>query len=435
MTADDGLRPRPPRDERMQAYVSNSLTMQVLLTLNSPGYAGNDPNPRPMTNVDLGQSAEISDRVTAPMRREIPDSAVFPIWSTRRRVPLDRGVAVPPEHLWWFAEPGDVALLSDRQTHHFCMISHVDADTQTIAFADPWPDQFFLQAGRNTLGIAANGTQISRADFARVAVGIERWDRLTLFDAYLQAFPAQAATAEMRCRLGHSVLNIGSDRLLPAAAEHFGRARDLARAVGDEALALHAAARLWLVGTAGHAVYAAAGVPPVAAALAALAGDAQRQYAPRTLIEQLRPAELCRLAFCAGHIGRHDLAEAAAARAIEVEPAFEDGWWQRASARFSQGRAAEALQDVDRYLELNDRSLPAARLRQQGLHPLDSVAASQLGAEIGEREQRRTGVLELAVSAAAALQDAPRAISYLRLLHALHPERDDVVQRLRLLGS
>jgi len=44
-------------------------------------------------------------------------------------------------------------------------------------------------------------------------------------------------------------------------------------------------------------------------------------------------------------------------------------------------------------------------------------------------------VLELAISAAAHLQDAPRAINYLRLLQALHPERNDVTQRLRLLGG
>jgi tetratricopeptide (TPR) repeat protein len=419
----------------MQAYVSNSLTMQTLMILNAPGYAGDHPNPRPMTPVDLGQSAEISDRTTAPMRREIPDSAVFPIWSKRQKVPLHRGVAVPPAHLWWFAEAGDVALLSDRQTHHYCTISHVDVDAQTIAFADPWHEQFFLRAGRNTLGIAADGTQISRADFARAAVGIERWDRLSLFEAYMEAFPEQAASAEFRCRLGHAVLNIGSDRLLPVAATQFLQACELARAAGDEALALHAAARLFLAATAGHAVYSRAGLDEPAKALAAMSAGAQQGYSTRVLIEQLRPNELCRMAFCASHIDQHDAAEAVATRAIEVDPSFEDGWWLRASARFKQGRAAEALQDVEQFLAHNDRSLPAARARRQAVHPMDTIAASQLDYEIGEREQRRTAVLELAVSAAAHLRDAPRTVRYLRLLQELHPGREDVAERLKMLGG
>ena len=435
MNADDGLIPRPPRDERIRVYIENQSLWSTFLQMTGPGYAGDEANPRPMTPVDLGQSARIHDRVVAPLRKEIPDTAVFPIWSARRRVPLHRGVAVPSAHLWWFAAEEDVVLLSDRQTHHYCSISHIDRDAQTIAFADPWSDRFFLQAGRNTLGICADGTQIGRADFARAAVGLTCWDRLGLFDAYLQAFPAQAESAELRCRIGHAVLNIGSDRLLPCAVEHFDRARTLARAAGDRELELHAAARMYLAATAGFAVFKAAGVEPVAAAMAALSRDAQRHDEAPALIEQLRPEELCRLAFCAGLINRHDMAEAAAARAIEVDPDFEDGWWQRATARFRQGRIAEALADADQYLVLNDRTLPVARARRAALHPMDSVGASELGAEVGEREQRRTAVLELAVSAAAQGKDAPRAIAYLRLLQALHPGREDVVQRLRMLGA
>lgn len=435
MSADDGLIARPPRDERIQVYLDNQATWSTLLATSGVGHAADDPQPRPMTPVDLGQFADVQNRAVAPVRHEVADAAVFPVWSARWRVPLHRGVAVPPAHLWWFAREQDTVLLSDRQTHHYCSIGHVDRDAASIAFADPWSDRFFLQAGYNTLGIAADGTRIGRADFARAAVGLACWDRLGLFDAYLQAFPDQARSAELHCRIGHAVLNIGSDRLLPQAVEHFDRARTLARAAGSRALELHAAARMYLAATAGYAVWKAAGVEPMAAMLAALSKDAQQHDPGQRLIEQLQPAELCRLAFCVCRIGRHDMAEAAATRAIELDPDFEDGWWQRGTARFGQGRAADALSDADRYLALTDRTLPAARVRREALHPLDSVGASMLAAEVGEREQRRAAVLELAASAAAHLKDAPRAIGYLRRLESLHPGRENVARRLGLLGA
>lgn len=435
MDTDDGLIPRPPRHERIQAYLNNQAMWSTFHVMSGVGYAGDDPEPRPMTQADLGQFADIWNRVAAPLRNDIPDAAVFPIWSARWRVPLQRGVAVPPAHLWWFARDEDTALLSDRQTHHYCSVSHIDRDNESIAFADPWSDRFFLQEGLNTLGISAEGTRISRADFARVAVGLACWDQLGLFDAYLQAFPAQAESAELRCRIGHAVLNIGSDGLLHKAVEHFDRARTLARAAGNRELELHAAARMYLAATAGFAVWKSAGVEPMATMLAALSKDAQKHDPGQLLIEQLQPAELCRLAFCVSRIGRYDMAEAAATRAIELDRSFEDGWWQRSAARFKQGRPAEALSDADHHLALNDRTLPTARARKEALHPLDSVGASMLAAEVGEREQRRTAVLELAVSAAAHLKDAPRAIGYLRLLQELHPGREDVAQRLRALGA
>lgn len=435
MSADNGLIPRPPRDERIQVYVNNQKIVSTVSAMSGIGHAGDDPNPRPMTQVDLGQFADIHNRAVAPLRHEIPDAAVFPIWSTRQRVPLHRGVAVTPSHLWWFAREEDTVLLSDRQTHHYCSVSHIDRDAESIAFSDPWADSFFLKAGRNTLGISADGTRIGRTDFARAAVGLTCWDRLGLFDAYLQAFPDQAESAELRCRIGHAVLNIGSDRLLHKAVEHFDSARSLARASGNRDLELHAAARMYLAATAGFAVWKTAGVEPVAATLAALSNDAQKHDPALLLIEQLQPAELCRLAFCVSLIGRHDMAEAAATRAIDLEPGFEDGLWQRGTARFKQGRAADALADADHYLVLNDRTLPAARARKDALHPMDSVGASMLAAEVSEREQRRTAMLELGVSSAAHLKDAPRAVGYLRLLQALHPGREDVTQRLRLLGA
>jgi len=122
MSDDNGLMPRPPRDERIQVYLNNQATWSTFFALSGVAHAGDDPNPRQMTQVDLAKFADIHNHSVAPLRKEIPDAAVFPIWSTRQRVPLHRGVAVPPAHLWWFAREEDTVLLSDRQTHHYCSV-------------------------------------------------------------------------------------------------------------------------------------------------------------------------------------------------------------------------------------------------------------------------------------------------------------------------
>ena len=425
--------PRPARDPRIKPYIDNRLT--ILTVFKRGGYAGDDPNPRPMTPVDLFEMARIEDQAAAPLRREVPDSAVFPIWSTRVRSALDKGLAVPPEHLWWFVEPGDTVLLSDRVTHHFTNAGHVNRDAGTISFADPWPEDFFLQDGRNTLGIEAVGTRIRQAEFAKAAVGIATWDRLSLFEAYLQAYPAQAASAEVQCRIGHAILTIGSDRLMPMAAMRFSVAQDLAQQAGNSELALASAARLYLSAMCGHAVMTSAGLQDVAAAMAGLLRDLHASHPPEELVAQLRPQELTRLAFCVSHVGRHDMAEAASARAIALDPEFEDGYWLRGTARFKQGRPVEALADVEAFLDINDRAMAALRVRRTTIHPSNNIAITQTETALAECVHRRTAVLELAVSAAAYAKDLGLAAKYLHLMQALHPDRADVASRLRAIEA
>jgi tetratricopeptide (TPR) repeat protein len=423
---------RPARDPRIQPYIDNTLMM---LIFRGGGYAGDELNPRPMTPVDLAEMARISDQSVAPMRREIPDAAFFPIWSTRVRSALDKGLAVPPEHLWWFVEPGDTVLLSDRVTHHFTNAGHVDRDSDMISFADPWPEDFFLKDGRNTLGIEAAGTCIKRAEFAKAAVGIATWDRLSLFETYLKAYPAQAASAEVQCRIGHAILTIGSDRLTPMAAMRFSMAYDLAQQAGNSELALASAARLYLSAMCGHAVMTSVGLQDVAAAMAGLLRDLHSNHSPEELVEQLRPQELTRLAFCVSHIGRHDMAEAASTRAIELDPAFEDGYWLRGTARFKQGRPVEALADVEAFLDINERAMATLRLRRSTTHPNNNIAINQTETALAERVRTRTAVLELAVSAAAYAKDLRLAAKYLHLLQALHPARADVAPRLEAIEA
>lgn len=406
---------RPARDPRIQPYINNSMIM-LSLGLFAGGYAGYGANPRPMTPVDLTGFAQINDRAVAPLRRTIPDTAIFPIWSSRVRTALDKGVAVPPDHLWWFVEPGDTVLLSDRVTHHFTTAGHLDREGDTISFADPWPDDFFLREGFNTLGIRAEGTRIPRAAFTKAAVGIATWDRVSLFDAYLEAYPAQAASAEMQCRIGHAILAIGGDQLMPMAAMRFSMAYDLAGRTDDADLALASAVGLYLSATCGFAVMKAAGLDEVAAAMSGLLWGLYQRHTAGNLAARLRPDELTRLAFCVLHNGRNDLAASASTRAIEMDPAFEDGYWLRATARCRQGRPAEALADVAAFLALNDQAVAALKAHQAAIHPMDSIAGSEVGAALATRLHRRQTVLELAVTAATHAENREAAEAYRRLL-------------------
>ena len=424
---------RPPRDPRIQPYIQNSQMWSVFLGFGE--YAGNDPNPRPMTPVNLTDMARILDQSVAPLRREIPDAAYFAIWSTRTRSALDAGLAVPPEHLWWFVEPGDTVLLSDRITHHFTSAGYVDRDVGTISFADPWPEDFFLKEDRNTLGIAAVNTQITREEFTKAAVGLATWDRLPLFDAYLQAYPSQAQSAAVHCRIGHAILAIGSDRLTPSAAMRFSKAYDLAQAAGDGELERACAAPLYLSAMCGHAVMASTGIEDVAAAMAGLLRDLHRRHSAEELAMQLNPKELARLAFCVSHVGRHDMAEAASTRAMTLEPGFEDSYWLRATARFKQGRAQDAFGDVETFLDINERDMAELKRQRSATHSANNIELRRIDGGMAERVHRRTAVLEVAVSAAVYLKDLDLAAKYLRLLQTLYPDRTDVTMRLAAIES
>jgi tetratricopeptide (TPR) repeat protein len=169
--------------------------------------------------------------------------------------------------------------------------------------------------------------------------------------------------------------------------------------------------------------------------MAGLLRDLHSNHSPEELVEQLRPQELTRLAFCVSHIGRHDMAEAASTRAIELDPAFEDGYWLRGTARFKQGRPVEALADVEAFLDINERAMATLRLRRSTTHPNNNIAINQTETALAERVRTRTAVLELAVSAAAYAKDLRLAAKYLHLLQALHPARADVAPRLEAIEA
>lgn len=431
--AGEPRRARPPRDERIQPYIDNMMTLGVLASFNPPRHASEDPHPRPMTTIDLAESAELEDQPVARMRRQIPDTAVFAIWSSRRRVPLDKGLAVPPDHLWWFADSCDTVLLSDRVTHHYTRVSIVDREAETIGFMDQWPDDFFLKEGRNTLGICARGTVITRADFVRAVVGINTWDRLSLFDAYLEAFPEQAASAEIQCRIGYAIMTIHSEALTPRAAVYFDRARQLADEAGNSALELEAAARVFLAAGCGYAYTQAMNDAAAAQQMRERLNAVIERHHTDSLLSQLRTHELGRLAFCTEQIGDFATAEAAINQAIGLDSNFEDGYWLRAKTRFKTGRPREALENIETMLALNDKTLAQLDARERATHEDDVIARQQIARQRGERQSRRTNALEMAFHASGHVLDVGAALGYLRQLVELHPTREDYRQRLHVI--
>jgi hypothetical protein len=386
---------RPPRPPQIEPYVQNQATFSTLMVLNPMRHASQEANPRPMTPVDLALSARLADRGAAAMRRELPDSGVFPIWSRRRQVPLRDGLTVPAEHLWWFVATEDTVLLSDRVTHHYVNISYIDEAGLTIAFGDPWADEFFLQAGRNTLGIEAQGTRITRADFERAAVGLHTWDRLTLFDAYFEAHPEQGATADAQVRVGHLTLGLGSDSLAPQAAVRFARALESAAKGGDQALGRHAAACLFLAAVCGQSIAESMRHQPLIQAMNGFIRMAQGFAPAAALLVELQPQELARMAFAALRVKQPRAALSWCSVALERDARFEDSYWLRAQAYAALGDATAATKDVEQFLALNTANVEDLERRLGAAHPDASIELSQLRHDLAERQDRRQRVLEI----------------------------------------
>src|SRR5262249_38796595 len=160
---------RPPRDPRLQPYVQNQAMWGVLQTLaGGIRHAGDDPDPRPLPQTPLSEFKRRCAASAPSGSGPVPDALHFAFYAARYRVPPEDAITVPAEHLWWLASEQDTVLLSDRATHHYTTVGKVDREQGRIGFYDNWPDDFFLQPGRNTLGIGAHDLSVSKAEFQRV---------------------------------------------------------------------------------------------------------------------------------------------------------------------------------------------------------------------------------------------------------------------------
>jgi hypothetical protein len=421
----------------MRQYTDNSATWNTLLTMTGLPHAGDAERPRPMEQVNLDDFRQRLENQHGAIRRVVHDALYLIFWNDRVRVPTEQGLRVPADHLWWVATPGDTVLLSDGVTHHYTSVGRVDRDADTISFADPWPADFFLQKHRNVLGIEAQGTVITRADFARATTGVLTWDTARLIDAYLETFPRQQDPIDQRLRAGHAIMNVGPEQLAAHAVKHFVAALRLAHQASDERRTLRAAACAWLAGSCAMAPAMASGNQQAVALLEQMVEPARRLAKPQVLLEHLVPDELCRLANAAGQTGGLPLAEAATSVAIQKDPGFEYAYWLRAIARVRANPGA-AAEDARRALELNRHAL--AKLETEVAHlgrgPVD---AGMTRTRLAERRHRRVQELNTLVAACANGGDHRAARDAVLELCALTPNDVAVLHKRfvleRLLGN
>jgi hypothetical protein len=388
---------RPPRHPELQPYIQNQLTWGTLISLaGALQHAASDENPRPMEHESLDDLRDSFERSTAPIRQTVRDALWLIFWTRGFKVQVDRGLRVPAAHLWWVAQEADTVLLSDGFTHHYTTIGHVDRERETISFLDPWPDDFFLQAGRNVLGIESDGCTLARAEFERTMVGLLTWDTTKLLDAYFEAFPEQGEDADQRLRAGYAVMAAGPEYLAGHAVKHFFASARIADLGGNDEAALQAIARAWLAAMCGIAAAVGGGNRTGQALLEQMATMAQQRAPARELIARLTPKELCRLAHNAGQLGHMSMAEAATAGAIAKDPACQEAYRLRAKVR-SRDAPALAIVDARRALEINASEI--SRLEQEVARLRKPHPGGPTQYKLRREESRRDDALNILVAA------------------------------------
>jgi len=430
---DTPLMQRPPRDPTLQAYIDNTILLESGFMHGGAlmPHASTSPNPRPMEKESLGDLREEFEASTGPIRDQCPHALWMVFWSKRYKASPEKGMCVEPERLWWLAQSGDTVLLSDRVTHHYTTIGNVDRDAGRIGFLDPWPDDFFLQAGRNVLGISSDHLTISREEFEQVTVGVLTWDKTDLLNTYFDVFP-DAETAEQRYRAGYCIMAAGPESLCSLAVKHFIAAMRLADEAGDDEFALQAAARAWLAGLCASA-RAQLNNELLAVELLDKMLELPSRRAPAIdLLRRLNKFELARLANSAGQIEQYQMVEAATGIAIEQDPEFEDAYWLRAIARNTTNPPA-AVVDARQALSLNASAIATleAEVERLGARPPGSGGPTR--AKLMERLHRRVTTLETLAAAAARSGDLTTARDAIREVLTLTPNRVDALHKLLVL--
>lgn len=420
---------RPPRAQRLQSWIDQHLTMCILAVMEQIPHASMDPDPRPMENVSLFDMRETLEAGMGANRSICPDAFWWLFYSNRYKVPLDKGMRVAPDHLWWLIQPGDIVLLSDKVTHHYTRIGKVDRDTNLVAFLDLWPEDFFLQAGRNVLGIVSSNCTINREEFAEVIVGVVTWDTPELLELYFDAFP-DSVDAERLYRAGQSIMAIGPERICSLAVKFFLDAMLLAEKAGDETFGLQSAARAWLANMCAFAFAQKANIANAVEMQVRLLEIWPWRASTAVLLRRLNKFELARLANAAVQVGGFEMVEEATALAIEQDPEFGDSYWLRAIARRITDPAA-GVDDARRALSLNTREISKLEAEIERLGSRQVIGPTDL--KLAERKHRRITILETLAAAAALNGDYMTARDACYQLLNLNPDRLDVLPKLLVL--
>ena len=403
--------PRPPRDPRLEPYLQNRATWDILLTLAGRPYAGDHPDPRPVPRTTLHDFKQRAAAVAPPGSSAVPDALYWAFYADRYSVAREEAITVPSEHLWWLATAQDDVLLSDRVTHHYTTIAAVDREGERVSFHDAWPESFFLLPGRNTLGIAARldpGLSVSKPDFLRAAVGLVTWDTTRLVPHYFAAFPEQRENADVLLRFGLAVLDAEADHLTALAAPLCVEA---ARVAADPALRELAARQAFIAATCGAYYAAPRRDQRMLDAMQAVLRIVVPAHGRETLESGASAAELTRLGNAAGHAGDLAVARKFCDRAIATE-SFEDAYSLRAGFRLRGGDAQGAAADAARAIELNDERLARFQAERAALDPRSTWEIEWKDRLIGGHRGRRQSELATLREAIAGIGDRAQRARY-----------------------
>lgn len=413
------------RNSEFLPYLENMDRVQGLLS--GLPHASSARNPRPMENWSLEDLREMVERGGSAIRKDIPNAMCFSVWSNKQlRVPLDKGLQLSMQQLWWLVLPGDVALISDGATHHYTSIGRVDRADGTITFQDAWPEDFFLQAGRNIEGIASIDQTITRLEFERVLVGILTWDTTELMERFFCAFPDARKDAGTQFRAGNAIMAVGPEYLAQYAVEHFRSAAQLAIEQENAALSLTAKAKMWLAAICARSAAIRSSDQRLIGALENAMREALAGTREDALLHELPPPDLCRLANSAGQINWLEMAERATSMAMHKEPDNEEAYRLRALTRV-RTLPKKSVEDGSRALQLNTKETQRLELELKRLEQPRFGGPTQY--KLDRQRTRRISELETLTAAAfnAGLPDIAR--DTIHELVALQPRDIGTLQK------
>lgn len=418
-------------------------TFEVLLQARGGfGYAGDDPDPRPLPPTTLGDLKESFEGGLQHAHRRraqsIHEALYFAFYSDRFQGEPERCITVPRDHLWWLVSAGDTILLSDRITHHYSYVFDVDRDTGRVSFLDQWPDRFFLKEGLNAAGVVAvpvdgKPPSITRKEFRRVAVGLITLDTPSLLEDYFEEHPDQTSDAGQCLSCGLSLLGAQKHRFARPAALHLRRSVRAAEAAGDGDTAAMAAGKLYVALTLAGLAIRRWNEPlasrPFDDELNKLCAERGREV----LLSGLAPDDLCRLGNAAGRAGEVSMAEELFDRAVALDATHEQARWLRAIARDQADEPAGAAEDAAEAVRLNRARVAALEAERDGLDPRDRQGRGAIDARIASMKHRRGEEHVLLFRGHSALKRWDEARSAAEDLVALHPDRPEGFKLLAFL--
>lgn len=413
---------RPPRDQRLQPYLQNQAMWGAMLSLVGMRYAGEDSDARPLPQTPLSEFKRRCAANAPSGSGPVPDALYFAFYADRYRVPPEDAITVSADHLWWLASEQDTVLLSDRVTHHYTTVGRVDRERGRIGFQDNWPDDFFLRAGRNTLGIEADGLSVSKAEFQRVIVGLVTWDTPLLAQHYFSAFPGQRDNSDVLLRFGLALLDAEADQLAPAAATLFLQAMQVAERRQAPEMAAAAARQAYVAAACGGSAAFAAQDKKTFEAVQAMLKVVLAHRGRDAIEAALSPRELTRLGNAAGKAREFNGALRVLDRAIDKDATFEDAYWLRASARIQTGDAAAAAADALQAIRLNDGGLARLQAERAAIDPRGRWELSWKDRQIGGRRERRESELSTLLLARTGLGDFKGAREAAQAMIAMRPD-------------